>query len=165
GSPATRCCWLWSPRRVRFCSRCSADWLVAAAGRATRVPGASADSAAASEAADSAAVDSAVVAEDSGAAAPPEAGRREVAMKFLRLIRHLATTRWSTRRHFTPQVREAIEQAIGGCEAHHAGEIRFVVETAFDLPELWRDLPPRQRALQLYSCSARWRGGRSRHSS
>ena len=23
-------------------------------------------------------------------------------MKFLRLIRHLATTRWSTRRHFTP---------------------------------------------------------------
>jgi len=26
-------------------------------------------------------------------------------MKFLRLIRHLATTRWSTRRHFTPQVR------------------------------------------------------------
>src|SRR5256886_16095987 len=77
-------------------------------------------------------------------------------MKFLRLIRHLATTRWSTRRHFTPQVREAIEQAIGGCEAHHAGEIRFVVETAFDLPELWRDLPPRQRALQLFGQLGVW---------
>src|SRR2546430_17621136 len=69
-----------------------------------------------------------VVAEDSGAAAPPEAGRRDVVMRFLRLIRHLATTRWSTRRRFTPQVRAAIEQAIGRCEAQHAGEIRFVVE-------------------------------------
>ena len=77
-------------------------------------------------------------------------------MKFLRLIRHLATTRWSTRRHFTPRVRDAIEQAIGGCEAHHAGEIRFVVETAFDLPELWRDLPPRQRALQLFGQLGVW---------
>jgi uncharacterized membrane protein len=77
-------------------------------------------------------------------------------MKFLRLIRHLATTRWSTRRHFTPQVRDAIEQAIGSCEAHHAGEIRFVVETAFDLPELWRDLPPRQRALQLFGQLGAW---------
>ena len=45
---------------------------------------------------------------------------------------------------------EAIERAVGDCEAHHAGEIRFVVETAFDLPELWHDLPPRQRALQLF---------------
>ena len=77
-------------------------------------------------------------------------------MKFLRLVRHLATTRWSTRRHFTPQVRDAIEQAIGRCEAQHAGEIRFVVETAFDLPELWRDLPPRQRALQLFGQLGVW---------
>src|SRR5580704_15223570 len=122
------CFWRCSPQRARCCSPCSADSPVAAAGRATRVAGASAeawaDSAAALEAEDSAAVDSAGVAEDSAAAAPPEAGRRDV-MKFLRLIRHLATTRWSTRRHFTPQVRDAIEGAIGRCEAHHAGEIRF----------------------------------------
>ncbi len=65
----------------------------------------------------------------------------------MRLLRHLATTRWSTRRHFPPAVRDAIEQAIGDCEAHHGGEIRFVVETAFDVPELWRGLSPRQRAL------------------
>ena len=37
-----------------------------------------------------------------------------------------------------------------------AGEIRFVVETAFDLPELWRDLPPRQRALQLFGQYRVW---------
>ena len=78
------------------------------------------------------------------------------AMKFLRLMRHIATTRWSTRRHFTPAVRAAIERAIAECEAHHAGEIRFVVETAFDLPELWHDLPARQRAVQLFGQLGVW---------
>jgi uncharacterized membrane protein len=77
-------------------------------------------------------------------------------MRFLRLLRHLATTRWSTRRRFTPQVREAIERAIRECESRHAGEIRFVVETALDLPELWHDLPPRQRARQLFGVLGVW---------
>lgn len=77
-------------------------------------------------------------------------------MNLLRLLRHLATTRWSTRRHFTPRVRKAIEEAIGECESRHAGQIRFVVETAFDLPELWHDLPPRRRALQLFGLLGVW---------
>jgi hypothetical protein len=77
-------------------------------------------------------------------------------MKFGRLLRHLFTTRWSTRRDFPPAVLDAIEQAIGECESRHGGEIRFVVETAFDLPELWRDLPPRQRALQLFGQYGVW---------
>ncbi len=33
-------------------------------------------------------------------------------MKLMRLVRHLVTTRWSTRRYFSAQVRAAIEQAI-----------------------------------------------------
>jgi uncharacterized membrane protein len=77
-------------------------------------------------------------------------------MKLMRFARHLATTRWSTRRHFTPQVRTAIEQAIRDCEARHDGEIRFVVETAFDIPELWHDLSPRQRALQVFGQFGVW---------
>jgi uncharacterized membrane protein len=77
-------------------------------------------------------------------------------MKLMRLIRHLATTRFSTRRHFPPPVRTAIEQAIRECEARHAGEIRFVVETAFDIPELWHDLAPRQRARQLFGQLGVW---------
>jgi hypothetical protein len=77
-------------------------------------------------------------------------------MKLLRLLRHLATTRWSTRRHFPPAVRDAIEQAIGECEARHGGEIRFVVETAFDLPELLRGLPTRVRALQVFGQFGVW---------
>ncbi len=77
-------------------------------------------------------------------------------MKFGRLIRHLCTTRWSSRRHFPHPVLDAIEQAIGECEGRHGGEIRFIVETAFDLPELWRDLAPRQRALQLFGQFGVW---------
>jgi uncharacterized membrane protein len=77
-------------------------------------------------------------------------------MRLLRLLRHLATTRYSTRRQFTAAVRAAIERAIRECEARHAGEIRFVVETAFDLPELWHELPPRTRALQLFGQYGVW---------
>jgi hypothetical protein len=77
-------------------------------------------------------------------------------MNLMRLIRHLAATRFSTRRHFPPPVRAAIEGAIRECEARHAGEIRFVAETAFDLPELWHDLAPRQRALQLFGQLGVW---------
>jgi uncharacterized membrane protein len=77
-------------------------------------------------------------------------------MKLLRVLRHLTTTRFSTRRRFTPRVLEDIEQAIRECETRHAGEIRFVVETAFDIPELWHDLPPRRRALQLFGQLGVW---------
>ena len=77
-------------------------------------------------------------------------------MKLGRLLRHILTTRWSTRRHFPATVRDAIEQAIASCEATHSGEIRFVVETAFDLPELWHDLAPRTRALQLFGQFGVW---------
>jgi uncharacterized membrane protein len=77
-------------------------------------------------------------------------------MNFLRLMRHLATTRWSTRRSFPQTARDAIEQAIGECESRHGGEIRFVVETAFDVPELWRKLAPRTRALQLFGQFGVW---------
>jgi uncharacterized membrane protein len=73
-----------------------------------------------------------------------------------RLIRHLTTTRWSTRQYFSAPVRDAIEKAIGETEALHGGEIRLVVETAFDLPELWRGLPVRQRALQVFGQFGVW---------
>jgi uncharacterized membrane protein len=77
-------------------------------------------------------------------------------MNLPRVFRHFATTRWNTRLHFPLATRDAIEQAIGECESRHGGEIRFVVETAYDLPELWRDLRPRARALQLFGQFGVW---------
>ncbi|MBV8342468.1 MAG: TPM domain-containing protein [Gammaproteobacteria bacterium] len=77
-------------------------------------------------------------------------------MNLVRLLRHIGTTRWGTRRRFSPAVRADIERAIRDCEARHGGEIRFAIESAFDLQELWHGLPARQRALQLFGQLGVW---------
>jgi uncharacterized membrane protein len=41
-------------------------------------------------------------------------------------------------------------------ESRHAGEIRFVVETALDVPELSRGISPRHRAVQLFGQLGIW---------
>jgi uncharacterized membrane protein len=68
-------------------------------------------------------------------------------MNVARTLRHLFATHWGTRRRFTPHVLGNIEKTIAQVESQHAGEIRFVVETALHPLELWRGLTPRQRAL------------------
>jgi hypothetical protein len=73
-----------------------------------------------------------------------------------RLVRHLFATRWGTRRRFPPAALEAIEAAIREAELRHGGEIRFAVETALDLPELWYRLVPRRRAAQVFGELGVW---------
>jgi uncharacterized membrane protein len=73
-----------------------------------------------------------------------------------RLLRHLFATRWRTRQYFTPAVLAEIEAAIVEVEARHSGEIRFVVETALDIDELWRQVPPRRRAFEVFSRLGVW---------
>jgi uncharacterized membrane protein len=77
-------------------------------------------------------------------------------MQTGRLVRHLFAARWMTRRHFPLRVLEAIETAIREVESRHNGEIRFVVETSLDLPELWHDLPPRRRATEVFGQLGIW---------
>ena len=77
-------------------------------------------------------------------------------MQFSRVLRHLVATRWGTRRRFTPAVLARIEQTLVRVEGLHAGEIRFAVETAFDLPELWYGVTPRERALQVFGHLGVW---------
>jgi hypothetical protein len=72
-------------------------------------------------------------------------------VKFLRMFRHLCATRLSTRRHFTDAVDAAIESAIGTAESRCTGEIRFVIETALDIPELGAGVTPRERAGQVFA--------------
>lgn len=73
-----------------------------------------------------------------------------------RFLRHIFFTRWTTRRHFSPQVLAQIEAAIREAESLHAGEIRFVVETSLDLAELVQDLAPRRRAMQVFGELGVW---------
>ena len=73
-----------------------------------------------------------------------------------RTLRHLFSTRWGTRRRFTAEVLARIEAAIAAHEGRHAGEIRFAIETAFDLPELWYGTTPRERALLVFGHLGVW---------
>jgi uncharacterized membrane protein len=77
-------------------------------------------------------------------------------MNPTRFLRHIFFTRWTTRRRFTPQVLARIETVIRETEALHAGEIRFVVETALDLAELVQNLAPRARAMQVFGQLGVW---------
>jgi uncharacterized membrane protein YgcG len=77
-------------------------------------------------------------------------------MMTKRALRHLFSTRWGTRRRFTAAVRARIEAAIAAVESRHAGEIRFAIETAFDLPELWWAITPRQRAIDVFGRLGVW---------
>jgi uncharacterized membrane protein len=77
-------------------------------------------------------------------------------MDLARMLRHLFATRWGTRRRFTPAVLGRIESAIASLERRHAGEIRFAVETAFDLPDLWYGTTPRERAVQVFGLLGVW---------
>jgi uncharacterized membrane protein len=72
-------------------------------------------------------------------------------MNLMRTIRHLFATRSGTRRRFPVAVLESIEAAIATAERATSGEIRFVVETALELPEVWTGLAPRERAIQTFS--------------
>jgi uncharacterized membrane protein len=51
---------------------------------------------------------------------------------------------------------DKIEQTIRECEATHAGQIRFAVEHALDLPELLRGTSARERAVDVFSMLRVW---------
>lgn len=72
-------------------------------------------------------------------------------MQFQRLIRHIGFAPWRVRQAFPRATLQAIANAIRAAEQQHGGEIRFAVEGAFDLPELWRGLTPRARAIEVFS--------------
>lgn len=72
------------------------------------------------------------------------------------MLRHLCATRLGTRRRFTDQVDAAIESAIRAAESRCSGEIRFVIETSLELPDLWASLTPRERALQVFAHLQVW---------
>jgi uncharacterized membrane protein len=77
-------------------------------------------------------------------------------MALQRALRHLFTTHWSARRHFPRSTLNEIESAVRAAEATHAGQLRFVVESALHLPQLWQRTTSRQRALQVFAALGVW---------
>jgi len=72
-------------------------------------------------------------------------------MKLKRTLKHLFATPAGTRRRFTRATQHAITQAIRAGELRSSGEIRFVIETALELGDLWAGSMPRLRAQQVFS--------------
>ena len=77
-------------------------------------------------------------------------------MQFRRLIRHVAAPHWRTRMLFPKATLDAIEQAVGRAEQWHAGEIRFVIETALAPAHVLNELSPRDRALEVFGRLRVW---------
>ncbi|CAL75310.1 conserved hypothetical protein (putative NAD-dependent aldehyde dehydrogenases) [Bradyrhizobium sp. ORS 278] len=77
-------------------------------------------------------------------------------MSIGRIGRHLLHHHWRLRRIFTADALARIEQAIKAGERTHAGQVRFAVEGALDGKPLWRNQPPRERALDVFSSLRIW---------
>ena len=76
--------------------------------------------------------------------------------KPLRFGRHLVTDHWSARRAFPPSSMKRIEEAIADGERTHAGQVRFVVESALPMGQLVRGETPRERALDVFARLRIW---------
>src|SRR5579871_5447669 len=77
-------------------------------------------------------------------------------LSLQRTLRHLFTTHWQVRRHFPAAVLDEIERTVREVEAHHCGEIRFVVEAALEGQALFNDITPRTRAWQIFGQLGVW---------
>jgi len=77
-------------------------------------------------------------------------------MNFKRLMRHLFTDHRAVRRAFPPAAMRAIEKAIGEEERRHDGELRFAVEAALPLAELFSGMNSRERAIECFGRLRVW---------
>ena len=77
-------------------------------------------------------------------------------MNFRRLFRHLFSTRSAMRVNFNEAALSEIELAIQEVESRISGEVRFVVEAALDVDDLFVDTTPRARALTVFSHLGVW---------
>lgn len=77
-------------------------------------------------------------------------------MSMARFLKHIFCFPWRVRTAFPESSLKAIEAAIAASERSHLGELRFVVETALDIGELWRGVTPRERAIDVFSLCRVW---------
>jgi hypothetical protein len=73
-----------------------------------------------------------------------------------RWLRHLFSPAGLARRSFPPAVLSEIEAAIARTETQHAGQVCFAIESALDLPRLWRRASPRECALDAFARLRVW---------
>lgn len=73
-----------------------------------------------------------------------------------RFFRHWWCAYWQAGRLFPSAVQQQLADAIGRAEQGHAGEICVVVEASLTPLQLWHDLSPRERALEVFAQQRVW---------
>jgi uncharacterized membrane protein len=68
----------------------------------------------------------------------------------MNVLRNLLLPQAALGRRFPAHALTAIEETIAKSELTHTGEIRFAIETALDLGDLWRFSSARERALEVF---------------
>jgi uncharacterized membrane protein YgcG len=71
-------------------------------------------------------------------------------MKGARILKHLATPGWTSRRQFRHADREAIGAAVAASEQSHRGELCIVIEGPLPVGSLLKGHSARQRAAELF---------------
>lgn len=77
-------------------------------------------------------------------------------MNLARLLHHLLLPDWFAQRAFTRDDLTAIGAAVATGEVLHRGELRFVAEGPLSPSALWRDISPRDRAVELFAQLRVW---------
>jgi uncharacterized membrane protein len=72
-------------------------------------------------------------------------------MDLARTTRHLLTTRHRIRRCLTASDLALIDKAIAESTTMHEAHIHFAIEPALHPVQLWRNVKPRERAIELFS--------------
>lgn len=76
--------------------------------------------------------------------------------RIRRLLRHRWLDETDTRRAIPPALVERLAQHVGESEQRHTGEVRIYVEAGLPFSYLWRDAPPRERAIALFGKLGVW---------
>lgn len=73
-------------------------------------------------------------------------------MKWIgRLFRHLCCGRLQRNRLFSAELLQAVEAEVARSERGHGGQICVAIEDNLPPGDLWREVSPRQRAIEVFS--------------
>ena len=76
--------------------------------------------------------------------------------RFKRILQHRWLDETDARRTLGEAGIARLEARIQASEHQHTGEVRICVEASLPLSYLWRDAPPRERALMMFSKLGVW---------
>ncbi|RYZ00393.1 MAG: TPM domain-containing protein [Comamonadaceae bacterium] len=76
--------------------------------------------------------------------------------RLARIWRHRWFDEAEVRRVLPPELLERLARRVAASEQRHSGEVRICVEAGLPMSYLWRDAPPRERAIMMFGKLRVW---------